>query len=161
MRLTNPAGEESFYITSLRRAHFSRATIGELYAKRWEAEELFKLEKSSYFDQRQFHARQPDGVKQEILAQAIFVVIARFLKATAADALDADYKDLSTKSAILGLAAYLTRFCLDDPANAVDWLPRLLRRIARTRDKQRPDSSFPRRSFRPNTRWGPDGRRGG
>lgn len=160
VRLTNPAGEESFYITSLRRAHFSRAAIGELYRKRWEAEELFKLEKSSYFDQHQFHARQPHGVKQEILAQAIFVVIARFLKATAADALDTDYNDLSTKSAILGLADYLTRICLDDPSSSARWLPRLLRRIARARDKQRPNRSFPRRSFKPNPRWGPDGRRG-
>jgi hypothetical protein len=160
VQLTNAAGEEAFYFTSLHRKHFSRAAIAQLYRKRWEAEEFFKLEKSNYFDQRQLHARQPHGVRQEILAQAIFVVIARFLKATAADTLDAEYHDLSTKSAILGLADYLTRICLGEPERAARWLPRLLQRIARTRDKRRPGRSFPRRSFKPNTRWGPNGRRG-
>lgn len=160
LRLTHPDGEDSYFMTSLRRAHFSPATIRKLYRKRWEAEELFKLEKSSYFGQHQFHARQPQGVKQEILAQALFVVMARFLMATAADTLDADYHDLSIKSAVLGLADYITRICLTSPREASRWLPRLLARIARTRDKKRPNRSFPRRSFRPSPRWGPRGRRG-
>ena len=160
VRLTHPSGEESYFITSLRRAHFSRTAIAALYRKRWEAEELFKLEKSSYFGQHQFHSRQPHGVKQEILAQALFVVLARFLQALAAETVDADYSDLSTKSAILGLADYLTRICLDAPFRSPEWLPRLLIRIARTRDKRRRNRSFPRRSFKPGPRWGPTGRRG-
>jgi len=160
LRLESPSGEDTFYITSLRRAHFSAAAIGQLYRMRWQAEELFKLEKSSYFGQRQFHARHPHGVRQEILAQAIFVVIARFLQATAADVHEHDYQALSSKTAILGLAAYITRLCLDDPAHATQWLPRLLRRVVRTRDKKRPGRSCPRRSFKPKPRWGPEGRRG-
>jgi len=160
VRITNPAGENLYFMTSLRRAHFSPEEIRDLYRKRWEAEELYKLEKASYFDQHQFHARQPHGVKQEILAQALFVVIARFLMATAADAVGADYRDLSPKSAVLGLADYITRICLTAPQGASRWLPRLLARIARTRDKNRPNRSFPRRSFRPRPRWGPRGRQG-
>ena len=159
VRLPHPSGEESYYFTSLRRAHFSCADIATLYRKRWESE-LFKLEKSSYFGQYQFHAGQPHGVKQEILAQAIFVVLARFLQTMAAETLDADYIDLSTESAILGLADYLTRIVLDVPFRSPQWLPRLLIRIARTRDKRRPNRSFPRRSFKPNPRRVPTGRRG-
>lgn len=160
VRLTNPDGEASFFITSLRRAHFSRTALAELYRKRWEAEELYKVEKSSYFDQQQFHARRPHGVRQEILAQAIFVVLSRFLQATAAEIYNDDYHALSKKSAILGLASYVTRLCIDDPENAVRWLPRLLHRITRTRDAKRPGRSFPRRSFKPRPRWGPSGRNG-
>ncbi len=160
VKLTNPEGEESFYLTSLRRAHFTRSQIAELYRLRWEAEEFFKLEKSVYFDQRQFHAKSALGVQQEILAQAIYVVIARFLLATAADHVDARYHELSVKSAVLALADYLTRLCLDDPERAVHCLPRLLARVARTRDKRRPGRSCPRRSFKPGPRWGPTGRRG-
>ena len=78
--------------------------------------------------------RHPHGVRQEILAQAIFVVIARFLQASAADVHDDDYHRLSSKTVILALATYLTRICLDDPKRAVHWLPRLLRQIVRTRD---------------------------
>jgi len=160
VKLTNPNGDESFYLTSLRRAHFSRAQISELYHLRWQAEELFKLEKSVYFDQRHFHARSALGVQHEIIAQAIYVVVARFLLAAAAEHVDAHYHDLSVKSAVLALADYLTRLCLDDPDRAVRCLPRLLERIARTRDKRRPGRSCPRRSFKPGPRWGPNGRRG-
>ncbi len=160
VRLTNRAGEDSFYLTSLRRTHISRAQIAELYRLRWQAEEFFKLEKSTYFDQRQFHAKSALGVKQEILAQAIYVVVARFLLAAAATNVGAPYHDLSVKSAVLALAAYLTRLCLDDPERAAHCLPRLLERIARTRDKRRPGRSCPRRSFKPGPRWGPSGRDG-
>jgi hypothetical protein len=160
VRLKNLRGEESFYLTSLRKAHVTRAQIAELYRLRWQAEELFKLEKSVYFDQRQFHAKSALGVRQEILAQAIYVVIARFLLACAADHTDSNYHDLSVKSAVLALAAHLTRLCLDDPERAARSLPRLLERIARTRDIRRPGRSCPRRSFKPGPRWGPSGRRG-
>jgi hypothetical protein len=160
IKLANPDGEESFFFTSLRRAHFTRAQIAELYRRRWQAEELFKLDKSAYFDQRQFHAKSALGVRQEILAQAIYVVIARFLLASSAKHVDARYHDLSVKSAVLAFADYLTRLCLDDPQRAVQFLPRLLERIARTRDKRRPGRSCPRRSYKPGPRWGPKGRRG-
>ena len=161
VKLTKPRGEESIFLTSLRRSEFSRARIAELYRCRWQAEEHYKLHKSSYFDQHQFHAKSALGVRQEILAQAIYTVIARFLLAAAASHVDAAYHELSVKSAVLGLADYLTRLCLDDPEAALDWLPRFLARIARTRDKRRPGRSCPRRSFKPGPRWGPNGRRGG
>ncbi len=160
VRLVAPGGEESFYLTSLRRTDVTRAQISELYRLRWQAEELFKLEKAPYFDQRQFHARSAHGVKQEILAQAIYVVLARFLLATAAEHVDASYHDLSVKSAVLALTDYWTRLCLDDFERTSDWLPRLLSRIARTRDKRRPGRNCPRRSFKPGPRWGPKGRIG-
>lgn len=160
VRLANPDGGESFYLTSLRRAHVSRAQIAELYRLRWQVEEFFKLEKSIYFDQRQFHAKSALGVRQEILAQAIYVVVARFLLAAAAKRVGARYHELSVKSAVLALADYLTRLCLDDPERAVQCLPRLLERVARTRDRRRSARSCPRRSFKPGPRWGPNGRRG-
>lgn len=160
VRLRNRDGEESFYLTSLRRSDFHRAQLAELYRLRWQVEELFKLEKSTYFDQRQFHAKSALGVRQEILAQSIYVVIARFLLAAAAQEVGATHQELSIKSAVLALATYLTRLCLDDPHRAVLCLPRLLERIARTRDKRRAGRSCPRRSFKPGPRWGPTGRRG-
>jgi Transposase DDE domain len=160
VRLKNPSGEESFYLTSLPRSQFDRKEIAELYQLRWRAEELFKLEKSVCLDQRQFHAKSELGVRQEILAQAIYVVVARFLQAASARHVGAEYQELSVKSAVLALADYLTRLCLSDPVRAVQVLPRLMERIARTRDRRRPGRSCPRRSFKPGPRWGPSGRRG-
>ena len=160
VKLTRPDGSTSFYLTSLRRSAYSRPAIADLYRKRWQAEELYRLQKADYFDQRQFHARTAHGVEQEILAQGIFIVLARFLMGTAAEHVGTEYVDLSRKSAVLGLAAYITRICLDDPQHAAEWMPRLLARIARTRDKRRSGRSFPRRSFKPGPRWGPRGRCG-
>lgn len=68
VKLTNPAGGESFFLISLRRADVSRSQIAELYRLRWQAEEFFKVEKSAYLDQRQFHAKSAFGVRQEIIA---------------------------------------------------------------------------------------------
>ena len=47
------------------------------------------------------------------------------------------YHDLSRKSAVLGLAAYISRVCLDDPRAAATWLPRLLA-ISGVRDDRCP-----------------------
>ncbi len=57
--------------------------------------------------------------------------------ASAAEHADADDYNLSRKSAVLGLAAYTTRICLGDPRAAAVWIPRLLARIARTRDQRK------------------------
>ena len=162
VRLKGPDGTESFFFTTLRRSHFSRRQLGELYHMRWEAEEFYKLLKGPYIGQGQFRSKSPAGVKQEIHALVLFLAIARVLMATAAKAEGVDYDSLSQKSAILGLAAYVTRlFLTADEAVAVRELSALLRRIIRTRERRRPGRSCPRRSFRPRLRWGPSGRVGG
>lgn len=160
VRLTNKQGEHAYFLTSLRRTHFSRVQISELYHLRWQVEEYYKLIKSPYFGQRQFHARSPHGITQEIFAQAIFVAITRFLMALAATAADASPQDLSPKAGVFALAAYLTRLCLQNQELACKWWPKLAARLTRTRDKRRPGRSCPRRSFKPGPRWGPKGRRG-
>lgn len=161
VRLTNHDGEESFFLTSLRRSQFSRAQLRDLYHRRWEAEEFYKLYKGPYIGQGQFRSKSPGGLRQEIHALVLFLSIARFLMATAAHTSGEDFVDLSQKAAVLGAAAYITRLFL---AKEVDFargqLQALLQRIVRTRDKRRPNRSHPRRSYRPRLRWGPQGRRG-
>ena len=124
---------------------------------RWEAEEFYKVTKADDFDQRQLHARGAQGVRQEILAQALFAAIARFLLANAAKE-SGETGELSMKAGVLATANYLTRLLLGDPEHASRWLRRLLARLARARYVRRPGRSFPRRSFKPKPRWGPRGR---
>ena len=156
VRLTNAKGEVSVYLTSLRRAQFSRQKIRELYRMRWEAEEFFKTAKADYFSQRQFHARGAHGVRQEILAQVLFAAIARFLLAIAAREASVSH-DLSMKAGVLATAHYLTRILLGD---LVPCLPRMIARLARAPRVPRPGRSFPRRSFKPRSKWSPRGRAG-
>jgi len=162
VRLKNADGEESFFLTTLPRKHFSRPQLRELYHMRWEAEEFYKLLKGPYIGQRQFRSRSPAGVEQEIRVLVLFLAIARVLMATAADACGVGYPSLSQKAAVLGLADYVTRLFLStDPDYARRELHALLQRIARIPYKRRPDRAFPRVSFKPRLRWGPSGRCGG
>lgn len=162
VRLTNPCGEETFFLTSLRRSHFSRALLRQLYHMRWDAEEFYKLAKGPYIGQGQFRSKTPAGVRQEMHALVLFLAVARFLLAAATRATKGDYLESSQKAAVLGTADYITRlFLADDQDFALRELLALLQRIARRRDKRRPNRSFPRVSYKPSPRWGPNGRRGG
>lgn len=162
VRIKAPDGSESFFVTTLRRTQFSRKQLRELYHLRWEAEEFFKLFKGPYIGQGQFRSKTPDGVRQEIHALVLFLLIARLLMVTAAKATNIGFESLSQKSAVLGLAAYVTRLFLSAEQDfRLRQLHALLHRIVRTRDKRRPGRSAPRRSFRPRPRWGPAGRIGG
>ena len=160
VRLKNSKGEASYFVTTLMRTEFSRSHIAELYHLRWQIEELYKLEKSAYFDARQFHARTAHGVKQAIVAQALFVAIARFLMAAAAHQSGVSDLDLSMKAGILSLAEFLTLLFVAETSAASTSIPHLLRILARARNRRRPRRSCPRRSFKPGPRWAPDGRRG-
>ena len=162
VRLTTADGSESFFFTSLRREEFSRPRLRELYHMRWEAEEFYKLLKGPYIGQGQFRSKSLVGVEQEIHALVLFLAISRVLMATAAKASGVDYKSISQKSAVLGLADYVTRlFLTSDPDYALSELRALLRRIVAIDYKRRPDRVFPRVSYKPRRRWGPKGRCGG
>lgn len=162
VRLRTPQGDESFFITSLRRSEFSRARLRELYHMRWEVEEFYKLFQGPYIGQGQFRSKSPSGVRQEIHALVLFLLITRVFMAAAAKASGSSPECLSMKAATLGLATYVTRlFLATDPDYALREFRALLERLARAPYKRRPGRSSPRRSFLPRRRWGPGGRIGG
>jgi hypothetical protein len=162
IRLATPNGEESFFVTTLGASQATRRQLREQYQLRWESEEFFKLMKSTYIGQNQFRSRMPSGVRQEIHALILFLSIARVVMASAAQSSGEEFDELSQKSAVLGLAAFLTRILLqEDEATAVPQIQALLRRVARSRERPRKRKSYPRVSFRPRLRWGPSGRVGG
>ena len=160
LRIMVPNSEPTILLTTLRRVDFTRSQIAELYHMRWEVEEYYKLMKSNYLGQGQFHARSAMGVEQEIHAVALFVAITRYLMAAAAKESKVPYEELSPKSGALGLAAYVLRLLLACDANqAAPFLDQVLRRIIKTKDKKRPGRRWPRRSFKPSRKWGPSGQR--
>jgi hypothetical protein len=148
--------------TSLSAADFPAAAIAEAYALRWQIEESHKLLAGDYLGQGRFHARTAEGVRQEVYAQALFVVITRTLMAAASAAADAPFERLSQKAAVVAVGEHITRLVLrQPPQRAHASLSRLLTRIAAARDRARPSRSVPRRSFLPARKWGPNGRRAG
>ena len=159
VRRDGPDGKPQVFLTSLPRSSFSRAAILDLYRHRWEVELFFRLEKGEYLGHHQFHARNPDGVRQEVFALLLFVTLSRTLMAAAAEIHQVPYERISQKGALLAAATRFIVLLLErSPERAKKTLYALLRRIARCLDELRRNRSCPRRSFKPTSRWGPQGR---
>ncbi len=160
VRRIGPDGESQVFLTTLPRRQFDHADICDLYQRRWQIELHYRLEKSDYLGHHQFHAKYPEGVRQEVFAFLLFTAISRTLMAAASKASEAPYDRISQKSAILATARALTVLLLEsEPAHARRILAELLSRIAARLDPRRRQRACPRRSFKPRSRWGPHGHR--
>lgn len=157
VRLNGPDGEPQVFLTTL--SQFPRALIGNLYQLRWQIELFYRLQKSDYVGHHQFHAKYPDGIRQEVFAFLLFTAITRTLMAAASKAADVTFERISQKSAILATARALTVLLLEsEPEHAQHLLEALLSRISARSDPKHRKRACPRRSFKPRSRWGPHGR---
>jgi hypothetical protein len=158
VRRKGPRGEAQVFLTTLPRCQFSHAAICDLYQRRWQIELFFRVEKSDFMGQRQFHAKSADGVRQEVYAFLLFAAISRTLMAAAARGCVTPYERISQKSALLATARALTVLLLhSEPADARRNLAALLDHIASRLDPKPRQRACPRRSFKPRSRWGPGG----
>ena len=108
VRRDGPEGEPQVFLTSLPRSSFPHLVILELYKRRWEVELFFRLEKGTYLGHDQFHARNPDGVRQEVFALLLFIALSRTLMAVTAEIHDVPYERISQKGALLAAATRFT-----------------------------------------------------
>lgn len=148
-------------LTSLDAARFEAKSLFDLYRKRWEIELFFRLQKGSYLGHDQFHAKTPDGVRQEIYALFLFMILTRSAMATAAIEHGVPYERISQKRAIRAVVRELVmilRYSRLRDAHAV--LERLFEQITRRLDPVRLPRSCPRQSFKPQLRWTPTGKLG-
>jgi hypothetical protein len=154
-------GDEPWVLlTSLPAAEFPADAVADAYTRRWRIEEYYKLLAGTYFGQGFFHAKTVRGVEQEVLAQMLFVAVARCLAAAAANLAEVPYERLSQKAVVLAMADHLTRIVLaGPPEKAQGHLLQLLRRIGAAVERPRPGRSYPRRSFLPARKWARNGRR--
>jgi len=160
--IEGPDEKTAYFISSLSAQDASRDEIAGLYRLRWEAEEFFKLLKSEYVGQRQFRSKSASGIRQEIHAIVLLLALTRVSMSSALEQHPTEPNvQLSQKGAYLALSNFLTRILLhaDDDAR-LRAMTALIERIARSRERRRPNRSFARCSFRPGPRWGPGGRRG-
>ena len=159
VRRNGPDGEPQVFLTTLSRTQFPHALISKLYPRRWEIELFYRLEKCDYVGHRQFHAKYPDGVRQEVFAFLLFIAITRTLMAAASRNSRVPFERISQKSAILATARSLTVLLLEsEQGHARAVLADVLRRIAARLDPKHRQRACPRRSFKPRPRWGPHGR---
>ncbi len=160
--LDRPDGTSLILATDLSPEEFTGSELGDVYHLRWTVEELYKLESGSYLGQGQFHAKTLDGVKQEVCALGLFINMTRIFTASAAAEVNKPYRHIYQKTAVLAVAAYITRLLLEEREDEMARLvSRLVQRIGRTIVKPRPGRHYPRRSFKPPPKWTPSGKRGG
>lgn len=138
---------------------FSGGDVEQGYRLRWPVEEFYKLIQGDYLGQHQFHAQTVNGVLQEVHALALYANLSRWIMLRAAAQQGVPYEHLSQKGGFLSVQDFLTRLLLAPTVQRFTrWLVRLMQRIARALDPPRPGRSFPRRSYRPRSCWGPSGR---
>lgn len=158
VRRAGPDCQPQVFLTTLPRRPFCHGDICALYQRRWQIELFYRLEKSDYVGHHQFHAKYPDGVRQEVFAFLLFTAISRTLMAAASKASGAPYERISQKRAILATARHLTLLLLEaEPDRVRQVLAELLARIAARLDPKHRQRACPRRSFKPRSRWGPHG----
>ena len=109
--------------------------------------------------QGQLHARTALGVHQEIAAIMVFHGLSQLVLAAAAAESSQPFLGLSSKAACIGTSEFLIRMLFHGDRPVKEWASRLVSRLARSRERPRPDRSFPRRSFKPLPKWGPRGNR--
>ncbi len=161
VRVARRGAEPWILATSLPADEFPAHAIADAYQRRWRVEEFYGQLVADYCNQAFYHAKSADGVRQEVFAHMLVVVITRALMADVAQTMRIDYTHLSRKAAMLATADGLIRLLrTGDPKRYPEFLQRLLRRIARARERPRPGRSAPRRSLLPKPKWTSRGRRG-
>jgi hypothetical protein len=180
VRFWDRDGNPVVLLTTLSRESTSRDDIAELYHLRWGVEEHFKLVKSSYFGETQAHAKSFDGVKQEVYAKALYLVITRGIIAhsesvhgtpelvehrrhdTQFGPVFAPPTRPNVKGVVHAVADTLVRLLLDDDVATLSALVHLLaEEVHRNRVKIRPGRSYPRVSYAPpRSQWTATGKRG-
>ncbi len=154
-RLVSPDGTVSVLITNLLNTiMFPRTEIIALYFDRWEVEEYYKDEKVT-LEIEHFHARTPNGIRQELFAAVIMTVISRTMMISATEQFLADGQECQFKNAILTVASEAAFLVPHDPEQAVLIFHEVLQEIARVKyyRPKTPRPSQPRINKHPPNKW--------
>ena len=157
VRLIKTKGPEpKIYITNIfDQIKYSYDEISEVYGKRWEIEEHYKVNKE-LFKVESFHSKKDNGIKQEIYSQLILSNMTRMLMNEAESKnTDKDKKDEpSFKNAVIIVEEYFNEIlCNNDREKLVSLFPEILKAIRRVRYKKRLNRHFPRKSHCYYSKW--------
>jgi len=153
--LTSPDGKVSVLLTNLLNLQtYPRQEIVALYFRRWEVEGYYRDEKVT-LDIERFHARTPNGIRQELFAAMIMTVISRTMMMWSAKRLLPYDRECQFKNAILTLASEAAFLVPKDPEQAVTIFREVMQDMARViyyRPKS-PRGSQPRINKHPLNKW--------
>lgn len=153
--LTSPDGTVSVLLTNLLNSvSFARQEIIDLYFRRWEVEGYYRDEKLTLEIER-FHARSPNGIRQELFAAMIMTVISRTMMMLAAERFLLDGQECQFKNAILTLASEAALLVPENPEQALIIFREVLHEMARVKyyRPKTPRPSQPRINKHPLNKW--------
>ena len=141
--------ETYLYGTTLIGEEYSADCFSDLYHERWSIEELYKISKN-IIDIEDFHSKIERGVKQEIYAHLLLINLSRFFEFDAQDSLPPMNQEDKEKCDKAEFYKY---------AEIKNWTAKIISMILNVRQKVRPGRSFPRRSYKPEKKWGKKGQK--
>lgn len=133
----------------------------ELYHKRWDIEELYKISKV-VLDLENFHSKTQRGVKQEIYAHFVLINIARFFefecdKSNLLDNRNQEKKyKFNFKNSLEVIKTYIEELLFTKITNFLKKIPLMLYCISRVKQKIRPHRKYSRISYQFRNKWGLD-----
>ena len=162
LKMKLPNGEAAVFVTNLfdRRTHTASALCG-LYAKRWDLETALR-EMKVWHGLEQFHAKNPEGIHQEVSALMIFMLLSAELEHQAravhaseiAESKDADNGEIRfNRKVIAESVAHLLTAAANGKAAVDAEFEYCMKEIWKFRQRVRPGRSFPRVAKSPNSKW--------
>jgi hypothetical protein len=126
----------------------------ELYHKRWNIEELYKISKIITALEI-FHSKTERGVKQEIYAHFVLINISRFFESQASKKHQINTKKykFNFKNSLATIKNNIQELLFAKLEVFLGKIPMILNSIARIKQKIRPDRKYFRVSYRPRNRW--------
>jgi hypothetical protein len=142
----------------LDRNRYPAKDLLELYARRWNVESMYYRVKT-LLNVQAFHARQPNGILQEIFANLLILSMTSVLGMHASQIAGLDQKKVcpNLKNATEVLKRNLF-FCVTsvhkNEAQRREWAQKITQEVLRVLCKKQPGRSYPRYSRQPMNRWG-------
>ena len=137
---------------------FSAAALSDAYHGRWGIEELYKISKR-VMEVGPFHAKSERGVKQELYAHFVLVVLARSFgngfedAVNAASAAEQPRVRANFKNVLTTLARNFEALMLGQWQLTCDAVANIFTSIDSCVQKERPGRTYPRHSRRPDERF--------
>ena len=162
--------ETHVYATTLMdQAGYPADCFPDLYHGRWGIEELYKISKE-IIGMEDFHSQTERGVKHEIYGHFLLINLARLFEIDTRNRLPSNGRPeescrtiswpqsgktlkINFKHCLSVVGRHLENLVLMAGRTVADWLDKAMAAVARIRQRSRPGRRYPRRSFKPRTRW--------
>lgn len=143
-------GKLYVFATTLTKSEYKAKMFDDLYHKRWDIEELYKISKE-HFGIEEMHAKTDIGVRQEIYAHIVLINIARLLE-HGEDEVE-DNKKVNFKACLTAIENCVTELIHKGYKAVNSIVIRITDFISKAKYRFRPNRSFLRITRRPIAKW--------